>query len=454
MATKPPRQPKLRSSCDGCGAAKLKCDRRQPTCGRCADLGLTCIYGVSRKMGKPPRDRLQLSASRGKSPGDRRPSSAEKRKFDDADFQCHRPRRSGSETMSTLSATSSTSSNNEMESAWGSVSGDEFGSMGTSNTTMLDAFPPLTNFASMDLGDWALTDELSSNNMDKLDPDLLATFEWPDFDSTATPPPYGQQSHSDPLGSMPMPFKADKLSPPTDGCNCLRETHEILHNLSLINPDKTPTPLAPGPMITGAGQFPLDYVLNLNRECSEHLSRLLNCSCIGCPHLGLLHASIISQILMWYHQEGASSIATPNHLSPFMNTKSIVTTSQPGPRPTGLTSSTSSASLWSGSTAIGSSTTTGGRNTPTHGQSSGQMAMGCFIIDDERVQCALRIQLLLAELTKIGSLISAFSARSKISDVSASGAVDPLYKSLGSWLSKEHSSIVDLLRTKLSEISI
>ncbi|ETS81558.1 hypothetical protein PFICI_06560 [Pestalotiopsis fici W106-1] len=454
MATKPPRQPKLRSSCDGCGAAKLKCDRRQPTCGRCADLGVTCIYGVSRKMGKPPRDRLQLSASRGKSPADRRPSSAEKRKFDDSDFQCHRQRRSGSETMSSLSAASSTSSNNEMESAWGSVNGDDFVSMGTSNTTMLDAFPPLTNFASMDLGDWALSDELSSNNLDKLDPDLLATFEWPDFDSTATPPPYGQQSHSESIGSFPLPFKGDKLSSAPDGCNCLRETHEILRNLSLINPNKTPTPLAPGPMISGAGHFPLDFVLNLNRECSEHLGRLLNCSCVSCPHLGLLHASIISQILMWYHQEGTSSMSSPNHMSPFMNTKTVDTTSRPRPRPSGITtSSSSSASLWSGSTAIGSSTTTGGTNTPTLGQASGQMAMGCFIIDDERVQSALRIQLLLAELTKIGSLISAFSAQSpKI--VSASGTVDPLYKSLGSWLSKEHASIVDLLRAKLSEISI
>ena len=55
-----PRQPKLRSSCDGCGSAKLKCDRGQPECGRCLSHSLECVYGVSQKMGKPPRDRVRI----------------------------------------------------------------------------------------------------------------------------------------------------------------------------------------------------------------------------------------------------------------------------------------------------------------------------------------------------------------------------------------------------------
>lgn len=57
-----PRQPKLRASCDECGAAKLKCDRGQPQCGRCMSLGLTCVYGVSRKMGKPPREKPRVGS--------------------------------------------------------------------------------------------------------------------------------------------------------------------------------------------------------------------------------------------------------------------------------------------------------------------------------------------------------------------------------------------------------
>ena len=48
------RRPKRRSSCDACGAAKLRCDRGQPSCERCINQGLQCVYGICRKMGKPP----------------------------------------------------------------------------------------------------------------------------------------------------------------------------------------------------------------------------------------------------------------------------------------------------------------------------------------------------------------------------------------------------------------
>ncbi|RSL55146.1 hypothetical protein CEP53_007220 [Fusarium sp. AF-6] len=57
--TRVPRlQSKLRSSCDACGQAKIKCDRGRPSCSRCITQGLGCVYGVSRKAGKPPRRRL------------------------------------------------------------------------------------------------------------------------------------------------------------------------------------------------------------------------------------------------------------------------------------------------------------------------------------------------------------------------------------------------------------
>lgn len=53
-----PRVPKLRSSCDCCGEAKINCNSGQPECHRCIALGLNCVYGLSRKFGKPPRKRL------------------------------------------------------------------------------------------------------------------------------------------------------------------------------------------------------------------------------------------------------------------------------------------------------------------------------------------------------------------------------------------------------------
>lgn len=61
-ARRPGRQ-KLRTSCDGCGTSKLRCDRGQPECARCVSHGIACVYGVSRKMGKPPRHKLSSSSS-------------------------------------------------------------------------------------------------------------------------------------------------------------------------------------------------------------------------------------------------------------------------------------------------------------------------------------------------------------------------------------------------------
>ncbi|ORX95400.1 hypothetical protein BCR34DRAFT_195699 [Clohesyomyces aquaticus] len=49
------KPPKLRSSCDICANAKVKCDRERPVCQRCINTGMRCNYSVSRRMGKPPR---------------------------------------------------------------------------------------------------------------------------------------------------------------------------------------------------------------------------------------------------------------------------------------------------------------------------------------------------------------------------------------------------------------
>lgn len=54
---------RLRSSCNACGAAKTKCDRIQPHCGRCRSSNLTCVYGPSKQLGKRPRRRLDIGPS-------------------------------------------------------------------------------------------------------------------------------------------------------------------------------------------------------------------------------------------------------------------------------------------------------------------------------------------------------------------------------------------------------
>ncbi|KAH7310183.1 hypothetical protein BKA65DRAFT_575610 [Rhexocercosporidium sp. MPI-PUGE-AT-0058] len=54
-----PQQQKLRSSCDGCASSKIRCEKQQPTCSRCQQLNQECIYGRSRRRGKPVSKLLQ-----------------------------------------------------------------------------------------------------------------------------------------------------------------------------------------------------------------------------------------------------------------------------------------------------------------------------------------------------------------------------------------------------------
>ena len=48
---------KLRSTCDACKDAKVRCNRETPSCYRCRNQKLKCVYNLSRRMGRPRRNR-------------------------------------------------------------------------------------------------------------------------------------------------------------------------------------------------------------------------------------------------------------------------------------------------------------------------------------------------------------------------------------------------------------
>ncbi|KAI0469312.1 hypothetical protein F4859DRAFT_487699 [Xylaria cf. heliscus] len=43
---------KLRASCDACNESKVRCSQTKPLCERCVRLGISCIYGLSRRSHK------------------------------------------------------------------------------------------------------------------------------------------------------------------------------------------------------------------------------------------------------------------------------------------------------------------------------------------------------------------------------------------------------------------
>ncbi|KAL9056771.1 MAG: hypothetical protein Q9162_002742 [Coniocarpon cinnabarinum] len=263
----------------------------------------------------------------------------------------------------------------------------------------------LPTSTSLDFSEWTdpSNDDLLSANLHF---GALSTPEPSDFGSYAstrapTAQPNAHHFHSDKRSSHD--------SANFTGHDCPREASHILGSLTSINPNNAQslpsTPVTASGSLTGEcfDGVPIDQVLRLNREASERLSNLLNCSCARSPDLALLYASIISRILIWYQQVAGSQSSG-------------------------------------------------------FGVASARMAIGSFNVDDLRVQTALKMQLLLGEMKRAGCLVEQFtscnagSAACMTNDGNFGGA-DGLYQNLDTWLRNEHSRITNLMREKLGELS-
>ncbi|KAL6405872.1 hypothetical protein AUP68_11012 [Ilyonectria robusta] len=291
MAANPPKrpgQPKLRTSCDQCGAAKVKCDRGQPECGRCVFHGRTCVYGVSRKMGKPPRVKFQPSlyqtsgnqagAHIGAGPGVAEVYKLNSGSCSDGIIVIFNPLFNITDVITAWDAT------NENTNCIGPDALD-----GLFND-MNGQFIP--NSPSLNFNEMAFTDHFNNYLSPNLQPGPFPTPESTDWRSyllteastaqpTAHHSPSDANSHSDRTAMPPAGIS---------GHDCPREAYDILRSLSFPNPDKIhSTPLSgitPASATSGVGnQVLLDHVLRLNSEASERLGPLLTCSCARSPHL-------------------------------------------------------------------------------------------------------------------------------------------------------------------------
>jgi hypothetical protein len=238
--------------------------------------------------------------------------------------------------------------------------------------------------------------------------------------------------------------------------DCCREAYDILGSLCFLDLNDAPsvsrsTPNSTSTTAGTAHRVPLDHILHLNRETSERLGRLLGCSCARYPLLALLYASIISRVMIWYKEaadctqrasQSPEAVAADTVLCHVSPSDSIIGSLLP----------------WS-STAV-STVNKSGAYTPTLARgptiavAPTKMTMGSFEIDDQQVQTALRIQLLLGEMRRTGRLIDLFTSRSSsaVDEFTFSG-IDRLYKSLSSWLKEEYSETSDAIRSRLKEIS-
>ena len=445
-----PREPKLRSSCDGCGATKLKCDRGQPSCGRCLSLNLVCVYGVSQKTGKPPRDRRRLPEASGTShtPGKQTHAGSDDR--DRRNNSCSR-------------ATDGFDYDGIVRNSGQVLDGHPVSlGMGVNapETTHNDQFqPPLANFTSMEFDDGFLSD---------METWPISTLAMSGLESYASPAT--QTDASQTQVDEGTNLDSDLLQPVSSkDHDCFREAYDILGSLSFHRPNnahsipQSPSPGSVSTTASSADRVPLDHVLHLNREASERLSRLLTCSCSRFPQLTIIYASIISQILICYQQAASGPQSTswsPADIrldtAPISHHVSLTESSPSSGSGSGVGPST-----WSSTTARASNAGRS-KNIPPLKQFPGpvapaKMAIGTFNIDDLPVQTALKIQLLSGEMRRAGRLIDQFALHyfdgQCVTDAYTSSDVHSLYQSLDVWLRSEHSRIANMMKAKLRELN-
>jgi hypothetical protein len=361
--------PKLRSSCDGCGTAKVRCDRGRPKCSRCETLSLTCVYGPSRKIGKPPRKR----------PRSARDVSIEKRICTTWNAAAH------SRDNTAMSFGEPQSASEPARDNFSNLATDilPFSSGSEQNQLTADFYPFLPLEEWPQLGEWHQFDSFGAG------PDLPSAS--PLLESVSTVSKSSDESHS-----------------------CPRESYEIFRDLIC------PAPSLHAPesnSVTVSAQ--LDQVLQFNRNAIDRLTQVLRCPCATSGHRAMVHASIVSRILIWYQQAAGWPSSRP----------------PPSSIMTAGTSTTSPSSLVQ---ATGFSV----EHVP--------VSIGTFSIEDQNVQAVFRNQLVLSELKKTAKLIDMFTSQD--SGASSSSGVAGLYSHLGTWLRSEYSRTVRILKSELSAL--
>jgi hypothetical protein len=385
MAATPPRPgskaPKLRSSCDCCGTAKVKCDHSHPECGRCATLSLTCVYGLSRKFGKPPRKR----------PGVNLDAPTEKR----------------------------------ICTSWTTDSRDNHTITGFGEPQIVNECLP-ANFPDFDIFPFSYGKNEQNQLTSALYPSLPLE-GWLPLDNFET----GLEIPS--ISALNPASTVGTSSNSHESHSCPRESYEIFRDLIC------PSPFLHAPesnSVTVSAQ--LDQVLHFNRNAIDRLGRLLKCPCAKSGHRAMVHASIVSRLLIWYQQAagwtGSSSWgARPSTIAE--PSCRVSSSASPMQQDTGTSTTISPSLVQATGFAV--------EHVP--------VSMGSFSIEDQNVQAVFRNQLVLCELKKTAKLIDIFISQD--SGESTASGLAGLYSHLGAWLRSEHSRTVRILRSRLSALN-
>jgi hypothetical protein len=430
------RKLKLRASCDSCAASKVKCSKEHPRCARCSANNSSCVYGVSRKHGKPGRTRkrnpdgtpfIKVSKQRPS------PDGSEFGKFrlqpspmaqGTPDFEIASNWACDWSPTPSLPATPKYNFETTPEPFYMNTDTSDLAFMDDN----LMSTPPLqperkhtieNNFSfrnpfleeqsvQLDLPDMqVLQDYIGGDVVNPIDYTFVtaSTTEntYQAFSSSSTSySPRSQPVHS--YNTMPM-----HASIPMSTAHCCKSlAYSTLESLKNIGPNAIHAePLT---------QETFDSVLSITGLAAESILRLLECPCSSDPHLAMLYSSITSKILAWYQIAADVSVTA--------STNTSVSSLPRGTSP--YTSSLSTAGFSSPSTTSG-----------IEDDTILQMQLLHFGTCDfnKPAQQRRRRQVVLGERGKCGQLVEALA--SWTGEGLACEQAEFLYDILGAWLKSE-----------------
>jgi hypothetical protein len=431
------RRPKLRASCDACAASKVKCSKDHPACARCSANGSQCIYGVSRKHGKPGRTRKRNADGTPFIKGSKQrlsPNGTEFGKFKLRPEPISLPLPEFDTSSAWSSGWSSSTSLRSTPDFEFEMTPEPFPMtaepmfMDTMGFPFMDDFllpaaqfqtepmqmiePELTfrdpfakkQSVQLELPDiQALKDYVGGDSVNPLECSFLDAsdpFLSNSFTEDGSPQSPGGTSSTQHVNN---PLRVS-ISMPTSHC-CYPLAYSTLESLRVIGSDST-------------NAYPdielksLDSVLSITKLAVQSVLQLLSCPCSADPHLSMLYSSITAKILNWYQiAAGVSPASAPLATAP---------------------------SLSSGSPSPCSSTFSSPLATPCSEQSTFNiqiqpLTFGLYKFDEVE-QERLRRSVVLRELKKCSQLVDALAYWRGDEQ---SEQAEFLYDVLGAWLKSE-----------------
>lgn len=399
-----PRRKTLRSSCDACGDAKVKCDREKPECGRCLFMDETCTYSMCRRMGKPPRRRNGQTDATGT--------------YNRSEHGSHRPSTSSSSVQSppvpgigeaTFDPRVLLTLEDDQQ-GWKAFASNSIYTIPTREMGPAqpygDSLQPTPSFSDASTDNSLNTGGFLTDFTKGIDVGDAWTHFFPSMDTLFAPT---------------KDYEHD----------CEREARTILSDLDVIEKGYA-APLFQSsdldtPLLNETSHVPLDQTLQVARRTVHSLGPLLACPCARSAGLALVYASVIWRILQVYRQATAYAMR--------------ITIEPPVPLRSSMASSTASPMMWPISRPA---------STALPG-----LSIGSFNVNDDAVCLGLSIQILSGEVRQVGKLIDTFAvgaSNARTQSLAEGFGCDP-EGFLRFWLKKEYAQTSDIIKLGLTAAS-